>query len=285
MARLRKLGFGLPSEIWVVQLGVFVNYLGWGGVMPFEVIYLHNERGFSLGVAGLVVGAVTGLAVVAAPLSGPLIDRIGARPTAAAAAMALAAGYAGLAFAHTPEQAFVAAVAAGVGNGALIPSQSALIASLVGPALRHRATAVSRVAGNLGAAVGGAIGGAIAAYGLSGFVALYLTNATTYVLYVVVLVVAVGKEARPDPLAGGYRLLLRDRVFMRLAVTNIAVIAIGWGFFTWIIPAYAHDDLGVRSELVGLLLVETRSRSLSRRFLSPGWRRGAGARSRCRSDH
>lgn len=255
LQQLRKLGFGLPSEIWVVEVGMFLNYLGWGCVMPFEIIYLHDARGFSLGTAGLVVGAITGLAVVAAPLSGPVIDRIGARSTAAGAGVALAAGYGGLALAHTPPHAFVAAVAAGVGNGALIPSQSALIASLVGPPLRHRAAAISRVASNLGAALGSAAGGAIAAYGLRGFVALYLTNAVTYLLYVVVLVVAVSREARPEPLAGGYRLLLRDRVFIRLALTNVAVIAVGWGFFTWIVPAYAHDQLGIRSQLIGILLV------------------------------
>jgi MFS family permease len=253
--RLRKLGFGLPSQIWVVEVGMFLNYLGWGCVMPFEVIYLHDIRGFSLGLAGLVVGTVTGTAVVAAPLSGPVIDRVGARPTAAAAGVALAAGYGGLALVHAPGPALAAAAAAGLGNGALIPSQAALIASLVGPALRHRATAVSRVASNLGAALGSALGGAIAAYGLPGFVALYLTNAATYLLYVVVLVVAVSEKARPEPLGGGYRLLLRDRVFMRLALTNIGVIAVGWGFFTWIVPAYAHDELGVRSQLIGLLLV------------------------------
>jgi hypothetical protein len=90
---------------------------------------------------------------------------------------------------------------------------------------------------------------------LRGFAALHLTNAATYLLYVVVLVVAVSKEAGPEPLAGGYRLLLRDRVFIRLALTNVAVIAVGWGFFTWIVPAYAHDQLGIRSQLIGILLV------------------------------
>ena len=90
----------LSREIWVVQAGLFLNYLGWGAVMPFEVIYLHDGRGFGLGVAGLVVGLLTGLAVVAAPVSGPLIDRVGARTMAAGAGVALAAGYAGLAFAH-----------------------------------------------------------------------------------------------------------------------------------------------------------------------------------------
>src|SRR5919204_1446603 len=109
VGRLRRLGFGLPRTLWVVQLGIFLNYFGWGSVMPFEVIYLHDGRGFGLGVAGLIVGVVTGLAVVAAPVAGPLIDRAGARATAAGAGIALAAGYAALAFSHTPAQAFAAA--------------------------------------------------------------------------------------------------------------------------------------------------------------------------------
>src|SRR3954452_10309016 len=102
----------LGTELWVVQIGIFLNYLGWGAVLPFEVIYLHEGRGFGLGEAGLVVGTVTGLAVVAAPLAGPLIDRLAARAAAAGPGLALAAGYAGLAFSQTPAAAFAAAAAA-----------------------------------------------------------------------------------------------------------------------------------------------------------------------------
>jgi MFS family permease len=250
-----RLGFGLSAELWIVQAGIFLNYLGWGAVMPFEVIYLHEGRGFTLGVAGLVVGIVTGLAVVAAPLTGPAIDRVGARATAAGAGIALAVGYAGLAFAHTPRQAFIAAVAAGAGNGALLPSQSALLASLVPPELRHRATAVSRVAGNLGAGVGGGLGGLVAAYGLNGFVVLFVANAVTYVLYVVILVVVVREDARPERAPGGYGVVVRDGPFMRLALTNVAVIAVGWGVFTWIVPLYAREEIGAGPRLIGLLLL------------------------------
>jgi MFS family permease len=250
-----QLGYGLPRELWVVEAGIFLNYLGWGAVLPFEVIYLHQARGFGLGVAGLVVGVVTLVAVAAAPAVGPVIDRAGARTTAAAAGVALAAGYAGLAFAHTPTQAFAAAALAGLGNGALQPSQSALLASLSRPEIRHRSTAVSRVAANLGVGLGAALGGLVATRGLDGFVALFLANALSYLLYVAILVLAVGEDARPDPLPGGYRLLLRDRAFMRLALTNVAVIAVGWGVFTWIVPPYASDQVGVGSALIGLLLL------------------------------
>jgi MFS family permease len=62
-----------------------LSMLGYGAVLPFEIIYLHDGRGFSLVVAGLVVGTVTGLAVAAAPFAGAVSDRVGARETAAGA--------------------------------------------------------------------------------------------------------------------------------------------------------------------------------------------------------
>ena len=114
---LGRAGYGLPRELWIVQLGIFLNYLGWGSVLPFEVIYLHEGRGFSLGTAGAVIGILTGLAVVAAPVAGPIIDRVGARTTAAGGGLALAVGYGGLALAQTPRQAFLAASPRGSGTG------------------------------------------------------------------------------------------------------------------------------------------------------------------------
>src|SRR6516225_5638589 len=175
---------------------------GYGAVLPFEIIYLHDGRGFGLSVAGLITGTITGAAVVTAPLAGPLIDRFGARS---------------------------ATIAAGAGNGAMNPGQSALLAALAPRGLRHRATAVSRVAGNAGIGAGGALGGLVAASGLDGFIALFLLNAVTYLGYVCVLAAVVRDPARPEPAAGGYRLVARDHAFMRLAVTYMAMIAVGWG--------------------------------------------------------
>jgi MFS family permease len=249
------LTFGLSRELWLVQLGVLLNALGWGAVLPFEVIYLHDGRGFALGTAGLVVGTLTGVGVFAAPVAGPLIDRFGARVVAAGAGVALAAGYAGLAAAHHPSAAFAAAAVGGAGNGALTPAQSTLVASLAAPNVRHRATAVSRVSTNAGFGIGGAIGGAVASFGLTGFVALFLFNAATYLAYVGVLVSVVRAAPRVDPVGGGYRRVLRDRALVHLAVTNVAIIAVGWGVLPWIVPPYAKSELGIDAQLIGLLLL------------------------------
>src|SRR5215470_17767875 len=107
--------FGLSRELWLVVFGIFLNNLGYGAVLPFEVIYLHDGRGFSLGVAGLVVGLLTGVAVLISPLAGTLIDHFGARTAAIGGGGALTIGYIGLAFAYTPALAFVAAALAGAG--------------------------------------------------------------------------------------------------------------------------------------------------------------------------
>lgn len=229
--------------------------LGYGAVLPFEIIYLHNGRGFSLGEAGLVVGTLSGVAVVAVPLAGPVIDRFGARAVIAVAGLALAAGYAGLALAVTPLQAIAAAALAGIGNGALNPSQSTLVAALARPDVRHRVTAVSRVSTNAGLGIGAAIGGVFASLGLQGLVVLFLANAVTYLFYVAIVLGLVPEGVRVERAPGGYGRVFKDRAFVNLALVNVAMIAVGWGVFTWLTPPYARNTIGVDTRLIGLLLL------------------------------
>jgi MFS family permease len=104
-------------------------------------------------------------------------------------------------------------------------------------------------------AIGSALGGFVAANGLTGFVVLFLVNALTYLVYVCVLVAVVRDVVRPEPITGGYRHVLRDRAFLHLAATNVAMIAVGWGVFTWLVPPYAENGIGISTQLIGLLLL------------------------------
>jgi MFS family permease len=220
------------------------------------------------------------VAVVVSPAAGPLIDRFGARLTAVGAGVALAAGYGGLAFAHTPAEAFAAASAAGAGNGALSPSQTTLLTTLASPDVRHRVTAVSRVAGNAGIGIGGALGGLVAARGLAGFVALFVANAVSYLVYVAVLAAVVRESPRRPPVRGGYRLVLRDRAFVHLAVADVAMIAVGWGVFSWLLPPFARNQIGLGTALIGLLLTVNALTVVVPRSRWPGSPRAAGGRRR-----
>src|SRR5436305_15344715 len=77
--RLRELDPQLPREVWLLQLGGVMNSFGNGVILPFLVIYLHDVRGFSLGVAGLVVSVSAAAQLTAGLVAGPLVDRLGAR--------------------------------------------------------------------------------------------------------------------------------------------------------------------------------------------------------------
>ncbi|HJZ46225.1 MAG TPA: MFS transporter, partial [Roseiflexaceae bacterium] len=94
-----------------------------------------------------------------------------------------------------------------------------------------------------------------ATYGLAGYSALYWANALTYLIYVCVLVAVIRDNARLEPITGGYRVVVRDRAFIHLALTNVAIIAVGWGVFTWVVPPYAKDVIGLSPPLIGLLLL------------------------------
>jgi MFS family permease len=83
-AYLRSLDPGVSRELWPLLSGSFANAFGNGVVFPFVLIYLHNVRGISLGVAGLAIATAGVASLVAGPVAGALIDRAGRSPASAA---------------------------------------------------------------------------------------------------------------------------------------------------------------------------------------------------------
>src|SRR5438477_8012677 len=104
---------GLARPVLILQSGNALNYFGYGLILPFEIIYLHQVRGFSTATAGLVLGATLGSGTIVTLPSGVLLDRFRAKPILIAAVLASAVGYAGLAFVTLPWQAFAWAVVGG----------------------------------------------------------------------------------------------------------------------------------------------------------------------------
>ena len=74
----RGLG-GLPREVWLLFATNLINRAGMM-VLPFLVLYLTRELGFSLARAGSMLAVYGGSAIVFGPIGGRLSDRIGALP-------------------------------------------------------------------------------------------------------------------------------------------------------------------------------------------------------------
>src|SRR3954470_14475096 len=91
-AYLRSLNPQLPRDVWILQAGGLANMFGNGVIGPFLIIYLHNVRGISLGVAGLVVAGSSAAALCSGFVGGALSDRLGPRTVLSAAVLVLAVG-------------------------------------------------------------------------------------------------------------------------------------------------------------------------------------------------
>ena len=121
MGFLRSLNPQLPRSVQTLQVGGLANAFGNGIVLPFTFIYLHNVRGIGLGTIGLILATNAAVSLVAGPVTGTLVDRIGGKRLLAASLFFLAAGYGGYAFVHHPWQGFATAAVTGIGNGAEEP--------------------------------------------------------------------------------------------------------------------------------------------------------------------
>jgi MFS family permease len=238
-----------------MEAGGLANAFGNGVAYPFTVIYLHNVRGFSLGIAGLVLATNAVVGLVAGPLAGVVVDRFGARVTLAISLLLMAIGFGSFPWVTEPWHAFLASAIAGVGNGGFWPSQSSLLAGLTPPNRRHAAFALQRVSRNLGIGLGGITGGLIATTSdASSFTVLYMIDAITFVAFAVVLSFVpepeVPEEARER--RGRYLDVLRHRVFVAFVALNVLFVAAGYAQLE-LLPVFAKNEAGVTEKAIGVI--------------------------------
>ncbi len=241
-----------------LQVGGLINAFGSGVILPFLFIYLHNVRGIALGPVGLIVGTAAIVSLVAGPLFGSMIDRVGGRRMLALALAILTVGYAAYPLVHEPWQGFVVAAITGIGMGGFWPSQSTLIAGLTPAPQRPAAFAMQRVVMNLGIGLGALAGGLIATTESPGsFDVLFLLNAATFLVYALVMLALVpspslGGGARARGGGGSYRDVLRHRPFVAVIGLNALFIFAGFSGFE-LLPVYAKNEAAVTETQIGIV--------------------------------
>jgi MFS family permease len=251
----------LPRVVLFLQAGNAFSWFGYGLILPFEIIYLHQFRGFSTATAGLVLGAILGAGTLVTLPSGALLDRFRVKPILIAGNLASALGYAGLAFVDRPWQAFAWAVIGGAGVGVTRTANQTLLVTLITPEQRVASFALGRAAQNLGLGLGAAVAGFVvsSAQDLRSFQALYLFDAITYgALALVVLAVVPNRRAAAAGTGtgeGGFREVARDRRFLIVIAVNLVLIIVGYALFANILPPFVKAHTHAGPGAIGILFV------------------------------
>src|SRR6266478_6317222 len=253
---------GLSRPVLILQGGNALNFFGYGLVLPFEIIYLHQIRGFSTATAGLVLAATMGSSAIVTPPTGALLDRYSARAIVVAGSLASALGYAGFAFVDRPWQGFACSIAGGVGLGVAGTANRTLVVRLIRPEQRAAAFALNRVAGNFGIGAGATVAGFIvaAAQQLSSFQILYVFDAVTSAAFALIVLAAVpsprAEIATPADANGtGFRAVARDRVFVVVIAANIVLVVVGHTFFSNILPPFVKAHTSVGPAEIGIIIL------------------------------
>ena len=250
----------LPGDVWRLELAVFVNFLGTGLVLPFELIYLHNLRGFSFALTGLIGAVMSGLGIFFTPLAGVLIDRLGPRALMIGSFTSMACGYALFPTIHAPWQGFLCAALIGVGNGTFRSGETALFITYVPREHRHLAFVTRRMLVNLGIGLGGIVAGlVVVSSSAATFTAIFLGDAASFVVVVALLAQV---PPRPplvesldgEPVTKSYRLVFGDRTFCTFVALNTMLMVVGYGVAQSLGAVYAKNFAHASPHVVGLLI-------------------------------
>jgi MFS family permease len=247
----------LPREARVLLIGVAINAFGAGLALPLLVVYLHDVRGFSLDVVGLMAGTP---ALVALLLLGPIgvvIDRSGPRRVQVIALGCSVAGLLLLSTAATVPVAFAAMALHGVGMAAFWPANQALVAEVVPSPVRPRYFGISFALLNAGVGVGGVVSAFVASVDdPATFEWLYRVDAVTFLVPIALLLGPlrhVGNRSRAHARQpGSYRDVVADGMFRRFLVVVFLSAFVGYGVIEAGWTGYAVTVADASTRTIGL---------------------------------
>lgn len=174
----------MPRALWLLVIGMAVNVTGSSFLWPLNTIFIHDQLGKSLSVAGVVLMLNAGATVIGNLIGGSLFDSIGGyRSVLIGIGISLLSLF-GMVFWHGWPEYIVFLTILGFGSGIVFPSMYAMAGSVWKEGGRKSFNAMY-VATNLGVAIGAALAGLIASYS---FDYIFIANALMYVVFLFIAV-------------------------------------------------------------------------------------------------
>ena len=153
------------SPLTFIFIAVFVNFMGYGMVVPLMPLYVQQQSG-GAAVVGALGATYAVMELLASPIIGSLSDRFGRRPVLIACVAGTMSAYILLGLAQSLTVIFLAVALDGITGGTLATAY-AYVADVTTPQSRARGMGLVGAAFGLGVIAGPAFGGLLSQFGLA----------------------------------------------------------------------------------------------------------------------
>lgn len=269
------------SSVWALSIGL---------VLPLTLIYLHSVRRFPLPTTGILLAIPGVVALVAIPVSGTLVDRVGPRLVLIASLSLVAVAQAILAVSRAPVGAGIALLVLGLAEGPAFPAFNTLLAERAPGAVQQHAFGLNFTLWNAAIGVGALVGAAFAnVHNLASFQAMFFGSALASLASAVLILTVVESPVRPDrgpgpsgPSAarrgggpeGGYREVVADPLLRRAFLLSLLLAMCGYGALESGLPAYANVVAKLPVRIVALSLAVNTTVIVVAQLIVLRWLRG-----------
>jgi MFS family permease len=238
-----------------------VSAIGTGFVLPLILIYLHRVRHIPLATTGLLMAIPGVIGLVVLPLSGALIDHVGAKRVLAGSLALVSVAEVGMTFVSTAGWAAAALLLRGAALGPTFPSFNTMLGSLAEGRAQQRAFAINFTFLNAGIGIGGLVGSAVIDIKHPWTFQLMFVGDAVASASAAGIVLTV-KNRKSDHAAskhgeserGSYRQVLADPGLRRLVVITLLLALCGYAALDSGLPAFANVVAGVSPRVVALSL-------------------------------
>lgn len=223
----------MPKNIWLLIIGMLVIVTGGSFLWPIHTIYMHDELGKSLTLAGVVLMVNSAVGLLGNLFGGYLFDKIGGYRSILLGGMISVISLVGLAFWSEWLAYVVFFILLGFGSGIVFPSMFAMVGT-VWPEGERRGFNAVYMAQNVGVALGPALAGFIAS---AGYRYLFLANLVTDVLFLLLVLFGYRKMngvVKQEKVEVSHAQQTADRAsFFALLIVSVSIMICWIGYSQW----------------------------------------------------
>jgi MFS family permease len=259
-ARIQKIYYEFPGKFWVVVATSFIDEVGATILFPFFALYITQKFNVGMTVAGLMLAINSAAGLTGSTIGGAITDKFGRRGIIIFGLVLSSMSSIALGLTSNINLFYGVIVFSGLFGRVASPAHSAMIADILPEHQRAEGFGILRVGGNLAWLIGPTIGGFMAS---RSYLSLFVMDAGVSLITAVIFYRLI-PETKPQPreaterqsllqVLRGYRLVLRDRLFVVFIVATILVLTVYQQMYSTL-SVYLRDEHGISPQEFGLLM-------------------------------